>query len=107
MKIMRWLVALLALLSFLSAASAQPRRPSYVEAEGAFSSLSVQDRIALQVVLTANGYWPAVPNVNFNNRLFDAILTFQSISGYPTNGIIDKQQLDKLVDVAAPILSTY
>jgi serine protease Do len=107
MKIMRWLVALLALLSFLSSASAQTRRPGYLEAEGAFSSLSVQDRIALQVVLTANGYWPAVPNVNFNNRLFDAILTFQSVSGYPTNGIIDKQQLDKLVDVAAPILSTY
>jgi S1-C subfamily serine protease len=104
---MRWLVAVLALLGFLSTASAQSRPPGYFEAERAFSSLSTEDRIALQVVLTANGYWPAVPNVNFNNRLFEAILTFQSVNGYSANGVIDKQQLDRLIEVAAPILSTY
>src|SRR5208337_3207450 len=50
--------------------AAQTQLPGYAQAEDAFMRLTLDERIKLQVLLTAAGYWPAVPDADFNTRLF-------------------------------------
>jgi hypothetical protein len=58
---------------FGASASAQTRSAQYVRAEERFLAMSVSDRMRFELMLTAAGYWPAVPNEDFNGRLFEAI----------------------------------
>ena len=44
--------------------------------------LTLDERVKLQVLLTAAGYWPAVPDAAFNTRLFNAILKFEVDNGF-------------------------
>ncbi len=84
-----------------STVHAQSRPPGYYEAERAYQTvLSAQQRVFLQVLLTGAGYWNAVPNENFNGRLFKAIQTFQRENGFAANGIFSTDQLDRLFGVA-------
>lgn len=84
-----------------SPAAAQARPPGYFEAEQAYQTvLGAQQRVFLQVLLTGAGYWNAVPNENFNGRLFKAIQSFQSENGFAANGIFSTQQLDRLFALA-------
>jgi serine protease Do len=51
---------------------------AYFEAERNFqTSFDLHQRIALQVLLTAAGYWDAVPDKDFSQRLFQALMRFE------------------------------
>jgi S1-C subfamily serine protease len=86
---------------------AQKRPLGFAEASSQFEALSAEQRIRLQVLLTASGYWPAVPNVKFSGRLFEAIKKFQQVNGYYPNGRLDARQLSHLIDAAAPLLAHW
>jgi serine protease Do len=89
-------------------AVAQARPPGYVEAASAFqSAFNVEQRLFFQVLMTAAGYWNAVPNENFNQRLFKAVQRFQTENGLTPNGAVDKAQLERLFAVATPMLDLW
>ncbi|MGA2637681.1 peptidoglycan-binding domain-containing protein [Methylocella sp.] len=71
---------------------AAPTTPQgYREAEQVFlTNYSVEQRLDLQIMLTAAGYWIAVPNENFSQRLFESIKRFQSENGFATDGVINE-----------------
>ena len=98
---MRRLLVLTVMLLAAVPAVAQKRLPGYAAATTQFEALTVEQRLRLQVLLTAAGYWPAVPNVNFNGRLFEAFTTFQRESNYSPNGQIDQMQSLHFPDAAA------
>jgi hypothetical protein len=79
----------------------------YETAAAAFRNLSVDERIRLQVLLTATGHQVAVPNVDFSKRLFETILRYQSQSGLPVTGVIDDGQAAGLMREATPLLRTW
>jgi hypothetical protein len=58
---------------------AQPRPPGYADAEIAYRKLPTADRVYVQTLLTAAGYWNGVPNIEFNGRIFDSINNFISL----------------------------
>jgi serine protease Do len=105
--IMRRLLVLFMMLFAAYPAEAQKRPLGYAAAASQFEALAVEQRIRLQVLLTASGYWPAVPNVNFNGRLFEAIANFQRENNYYPNGQIDQMQFRHLADAAAPLLNLW
>ena len=80
---------------------------AYVQAEDAFIHLTLDQKIKLQVLLTAAGYWPAVPDENFSTRLFNAILQFEGDNDFVPLGILNDQQMDRLMSVAAPYLNAW
>lgn len=84
------------------------RTAGYEEAARAFQSgTTVEQRLIFQVLLTAAGYWNAVPNENFNHRLFESIQRFQSENGFPPDGIMTGAQVKRLSDVAFPMLDLW
>jgi serine protease Do len=99
---------LAAMASGVPSAIAQARLRGYVEAESAFqSTFNVEQRLIFQVLLTSAGYWNAVPNENFNQRLFKAVQRFQAENGLTPDGAVDKAQLDRLLTVATPMLDLW
>ena len=105
--IMRFLVGLLLSALFLTPAGAQPRPPGYAEAAQAFHGLGPESRIMLQVLLTAAGYWSAVPNENFSLRLFKAIQNFQVANGFPADGAVRVPIVERLIGEARPLLTLW
>jgi S1-C subfamily serine protease len=103
----RLCVLLLMIIVCAVPAAAQKRPPGYGEAARQFESLAVDQRIRLQVLLTAAGYWSAVPNVAFNGRLFEAVQRFQRENGYQPSGRLDGIQVAHLIDAADPLLSLW
>jgi serine protease Do len=105
----RFLLFLLLSFVALSVADvqAQVRSPTYPEADRAFMQLTLDNRVRLQILLTAAGYWQAVPNENFSGRIFDAIARFQSENGFVPNGIIDTAQFGRLIASGAPLLNQW
>jgi len=87
--------------------SAQTNLPGYVQAEAAFMHLTLDQRVKLQVLLTAAGYWPAVPDAYFSGRLFNAILRFEGDNGFVPLGILTDEQMDRLTSIAAPYLNAW
>ena len=85
----------------------QGRALGYHEAELAFSSLSLDSSIKLQILLTTAGYWLAVPNENFSKRLFGAISRFQSDNGFTPSGALSPKELDSLIAIATPLLNEW
>ena len=65
------------------------------------------ERFKLQVLLTAAGYWPAVPDAAFNTRLFNAILKFEVYNGFAPLGILTSEQMDRLMAIAGPYLNAW
>ena len=45
--------------------TAQTQLPGYAQADDAFMRLTLDERVKLQVLLTAAGYWPDVPEAGF------------------------------------------
>jgi hypothetical protein len=88
-------------------ASAQSQLPGYAQADDAFTRLTLDERVKLQIMLTAAGYWPAVPDADFSTRLFNAILHFEVDNGFAPLGILNEQQMDRLAATAAPYLSAW
>ena len=99
-----------ALISFIYLrveAIAQTSPTSYGEAENAFMSMSLDQRIKMQVLLTAAGYWPAVPTASFSTRLFDAIEKFQGDNGFVALGVLNSEQMEKLQLVGGSYLNRW
>ena len=88
-------------------ASAQARPPGYAEAENTFRQLSIDQRIKLQILLTAAGYWQAVPNVDFSTRLFNAICQFEVDNGFVPLGIVTNEQLTRLSAIGGSFLDKW
>ncbi|WP_313899354.1 serine protease, partial [Methylobacterium sp. E-065] len=79
----------------------------YEVAAAAFQALPIDQRIRLQVLLTATGQQVAVPNVDFSKRLFETVMRYQSQSGLPVSGVIDEEQAAGLMREATPLLRTW
>jgi serine protease Do len=86
---------------------AQTRPAGYAEAERAFTQFSLDQRIRLQILLTAAGYWPAVPNENFSSRIFDAISRFQMEKGLSPDGILSPAEMEQLNAQGGPLLNQW
>ena len=86
-------------------ANAQSRLPGYAEAETAFMQSNIDQRIKLQILLTAAGYWPAVPNVDFSTRLFNAICQFEVDNGFVPLGILNNEQMNRLASIGGSFLN--
>ena len=102
-----WLVGVSFAFSPLEKAAAQTQLPGYVQAEDAFMRLTLDERVKLQILLTAAGYWPAVPDADFNTRLFNAILRFEVDNGFVPLGILNSAQMDRLTAIAGPYLNAW
>jgi serine protease Do len=106
------LALLLSLISFLAASgigmAAPNRDPAYAIAESAFqSTFNVEQRVFLQVLLIASGHLNSVPNENFNHRVYEAILRFQTESGFIATGVFDKVTAERLVAVSASMFDLW
>ena len=77
-------------------ATGQTQLPGYAQAHDAFMRLTLDEKVKLQVLLTAAGYWHDVPEVGFGGYLLNAILQFQ----------VD-QQMNRLIAVAGPYLNNW
>jgi hypothetical protein len=58
-------------------------------------ALNVDERVKLQVLLTAAGYWPAVTDADFSVRLFNPISRFEVDSGFAPLGILTQKQKER------------
>jgi serine protease Do len=85
----------------------QPLLPSYSEAKQAFESQSVENRLRLQVLLTAAGYLSAAANEQFNGRIFRAIQNFKRANALIPDGILNEAALAQLVAEATPFLKNW
>jgi serine protease Do len=81
--------------------------PEYQRAQSEFQRLTIDQRIRLQVLLTAAGYWSAVPNVDFSVRLFYAIKRFETNEGFEPNGYVENNQILRLFAVGGPFLDRW
>lgn len=99
-----WFVAL----SFsVNEALAQTQLPGYAQAEDAFMRLTLDERVKLQILLTAAGYWPAVPDADFGTRLFNAISGFEVDNGFAPLGIVTSEEMARLMAIAGPYLNRW
>jgi S1-C subfamily serine protease len=73
----------------------------------AFEALGLDARIKLQIMLTAAGYWNAVPNESFSGRLFESIARFQRDNGYAASAVLSDEQYDKLTTTAGTKLREW
>src|SRR5271165_5861111 len=102
-----WLIAFCPSVILPTQPAAGTQLPGYVQADDAFMHLTLDERVKLQVLLTAAGYWPAVPEADFNARLLNAILQFQVDNGFVPLGILNDQQMDRLTAIAGPYLNNW
>lgn len=99
--------AIVAISLFPVASVAQPRPPGYEQAASTFEQFDIETRLRIQVFLIAAGYWNAVPNESFNNRIFSAIRRFQSDHGFTADGLISERMVDRLIQVGRPMLELW
>ncbi|POR49333.1 S1C family serine protease [Bosea psychrotolerans] len=100
-------LALVALLSAPAAAQPQGHDPYFNAAQEAFIGLQVNTRLWFQLILTSAGHWPAVPNVTYSRRLFDATQQFQLSRGEAPTGILTKPQIDQMAASASSALAGW
>lgn len=98
---------LAALLLPLSSANAGPKPPGYLQAEQIFEGQTIDERISVQVFLTAAGYWNAVPTEHFSQRLFAAVKRFQNENGLVADGVPSKGLAERVSSVARPMLNEW
>jgi serine protease Do len=102
-----WGRAVFAVCLFLVVLSCPGRCDEYRAAKTNFNRLPLDQRYELQVLLGVAGYWPAVANDQFSHRLFDAIGQFQAANGFPSSGILTIDQIDRMRQIADPILAYW
>lgn len=98
-------LALAAMLVWAPAARAVPQ--SYYAMQADFDGLSDKLRQILQLWLIAGGYTNAVPTEHFSPRTFKAVQAFEAETGYAPTGRLDKEQVERLVAVANPVLQQW
>jgi serine protease Do len=102
-----FLVLALLALGFPAFAQSGARPLGYAQAEQAFDELRIEERVKLQVILTAAGYWNAVPTGTFSKRLFEAIARFQNENGFAPSGRLGEKQFERLLEISAPKLALW
>lgn len=88
-------------------ASAQTRDANFYQSERAFNLLSIEQKVWLQLFLTAAGYWPAVPNATYSMRLHREVLRYQADNGLVPRGIHDADDVKALVAGGGDVLSGW
>lgn len=84
---MRLRAVALVLVGALSPGLAQAQQdPYFVRAQEVFLGLKPDTRLWFQLVLTSAGHWPAVPNIGYSRRLFEATKQFQRSRGEAPTG---------------------
>jgi serine protease Do len=86
---------------------AQQRPAGYVEAEAVFKRMSPEERVYVQTLMAAAGYWNAVPNLDFSGRIFEAVKRFQAEIGREQNGRLEAPELVQLERSAAPLIRKW
>jgi hypothetical protein len=71
-RFLLYIVAFLACGQY-SIAQQLARSPEYLESAKTFNAMPVGSRLLLQVLLTVDGTWQAVPNLEYNSRIAEAI----------------------------------
>jgi serine protease Do len=102
-----WRHAAFAACFLLTALSCPGQADDYRIAEKTFNRLPIGQRYEVQALLGVAGYWPAVANDKFSHRLFEAIGQFQEANGFTASGILTNTQIDRLHQIADPILSYW
>jgi serine protease Do len=98
---------LVTLLGLIGESQAQDVAAGYEEANKAFMQLALEDRVRLQILLTAAGYWPAVPNADFSVRLFNAIGRFEVDNGSTPSGVLRPDEQQKLMKSGGAFLDRW
>jgi Trypsin-like serine proteases, typically periplasmic, contain C-terminal PDZ domain len=105
---MRFLLVISAFcLAFASSAFAQGRDVDFYHAERAFNRLEPQNRVLMQLALTAAGYWPAVPNQTYSLRLHREVVRFQRDHGLIPRGIQNALDASHLIDKSLWLLKAW
>lgn len=89
------------------AAQSQGYDPYFRSAQEAFNGLKVDTRLWFQLILTSAGHWPAVPNVGYSRRLFEATQRFQRSRGEDPTGILTSSQVDQMIQSASSVLDGW
>jgi serine protease Do len=97
---------LAACLAFV-ALSCSGQADDYGTARADFNRFPIDQRYEMQALLGVAGYWPAVANDQFNHRLFEAIGQFQAANRFPASGILTSDQIDRMRQIANPILAYW
>ena len=87
--------------------AAAPRSAEFTAAAKEFTQLDPDQRVKLQIMLTAAGYWQAVPNQDFSIRLFEAIKRFQLNNELAQDGKFKFEDISRLSEMAGPILDRW
>lgn len=96
-----------AFIAFSANAQTQSRPASYAEALERFNSYSTLEKLSLQLLLSAEGSWPAVPNRDFSVRLFSAIAQFQKSQGFHPDGALPPDQVRRLNGLTRPYFERW
>lgn len=103
----RVLVVAVCLVLSLGASARTGDPPGYAAAKRAFEALDVESRRQIEILLLAAGYGPVNIGSDFSPRLFDAISKLRVGSGRSAAGIIDARDVDRLIELAAPVLAKW
>ena len=76
----------------------------YSSAKANFETQPLPYRYTIQMLLGVAGYWPAVANDDYSERLYDAITHFQGENGLTATGFIGSHDLARLHALADPFL---
>lgn len=104
---MRALAALVLFVICSLPADAAALPPSYVEAERAYSRLSINDRLAFKINLTAAGYWNVSADGDFSRKFFDATALFQANDGLASTGVVDNDLLSLAYRSSSSLFQTW
>lgn len=89
------------------ATHAQTPDPYFQPAQQAFLSLKPDTRLWFQIFLTSAGHWPAVPNVDYSRRLFEATKQYQLSRGEAPTGVLTKAQFEGMLGSANSVLTGW
>lgn len=101
--VVRAFLLVFSLLIGISTVQAQQRTPEYLNSERVYKSTPIETRLLLQVLLIASGDWSAVPNLEYNSRLHQAIASSQIKNR--ANGGTNDNWINNLVGSTKPIFS--
>jgi len=89
------------------AARAQSPDPYFQAAQQAFHGLKPETRLWFQLFLTSAGHWPAVPNMGYSRRLFEATKQYQRSRGDEATGVLTSDQVNLMLQSAASVLAGW
>ena len=77
-----------------------PARADFRGARDSFDSLSQPDQAKVVLALIASGDFEAVARYGFSTGVYRALREFERREGYPDDGVLDDEQVQRLAEVA-------